>query len=256
VATPFPFPKSTEGVFVDTLSAIVTGGSGGIGLAIAHALGDVGYELTIAGRDHTKLEHAIADLAAAGIRATPVETDLTSEDMIHKLIGSHRNRHKQLDVLVNNAGIAGTGGIEDTPTHAIDAILATNLRSVQLVTRECLPLLKCAAAARGTARIVNLSSIVGKTAAGRSASYSAAKAGVLSLTQSMHSEFAPLGIRATALCPSYVNTSMSAPSGLTSDEMIQPSDLAEAVRFLLSTSQSCCIPEITFQLPTDRFSTW
>jgi NAD(P)-dependent dehydrogenase (short-subunit alcohol dehydrogenase family) len=113
-------------------------------------------------------------------------------------------------------------------------------------------LLKEAGGEHGKALIVNLSSIAGKYGQGWLAAYSATKAGVVGLTQATHKELAGDGIQATALCPGFVATAMTDwVEGVGKDEMIQPEDIAEAVRFLLRTSPPCIVPEIQFVRPSD-----
>jgi NAD(P)-dependent dehydrogenase (short-subunit alcohol dehydrogenase family) len=243
---------------IDARTAIVTGASSGIGLAVARRLAIDGFALTLAARGERNLRRAAREIAEAadGSDIVAIPTDVGREEALRELVRAHDQRHGAVDVLVNAAGVSKSGGIADSSTPAIDDSLAVNLRAVHLLTRECVPLLRRAAAARGTAYVFNLSSIVGVAAAAPVAAYSAAKAGVVSLTQSMHAELATQGIRAMAICPSFVNTPMADTSGLQPDEMIQPEDIAEAVAFMLRLSPACVVPAIIFQLPHERFSSW
>jgi len=108
-------------------------------------------------------------------------------------------------------------------------------------------MLKAAGAEHGKALIANTASIAGKHGQGWLGAYSATKAGVVGLTQALHKELGGDGVQATALCPGFVNTAMTDwVDGVPKEDMIQPEDLAEAVRYLLRTSSACFVPELQF----------
>jgi NAD(P)-dependent dehydrogenase (short-subunit alcohol dehydrogenase family) len=233
-------------------AALITGGSSGIGLAIARALGAEGYGLTVSARRPDKLEEAVAELMSEGLEVSSVPANMTKEEDVVGLAGAHRERFGRLDVLVNNAGLGIGGPIEEHETKRLDMQLGVNLRGVYLMTRECIPMLKQAGAEHGRALIVNMSSIAGKYGQGWLAAYSATKAGVVGLTQATHRELGGEGVHATALCPGFVDTAMTDwVEGVPKEQMIQPEDIAGAVMFLLGTSPACIVPEIQFIRPTD-----
>ena len=118
-------------------SALVTGGSSGIGLAIARMLRDEGFELTLASRTAEKIEAAAAELGAHAVAA-----DIGKEEDCIRVVAEHRERFGGLDVLVNSAGIGIAGTVESLQTKHIDLQLGVNLRGLLLVTREAIPLLK------------------------------------------------------------------------------------------------------------------
>ncbi|HEV2724448.1 MAG TPA: SDR family oxidoreductase [Thermoleophilaceae bacterium] len=232
---------------MDARAALITGGSSGIGLAIARALGEDGYRLTVAARRHAKLDSAARLLRGEGIQAEAVPANMAKEDHIKGLVERHRERFGRLDVLVNNAGVGIGGPIAQAETKKLDMQLDVNLRAVYLTTRECLPMLKKAGAEHGKALVVNMASIAGKYGQGWLAAYSATKFGVVGLTQALHKEHAADGIQATALCPGFVNTAMTEwVEDVPREQMIQPEDIAEAVRYLLRTSPACIVPELQF----------
>jgi NAD(P)-dependent dehydrogenase (short-subunit alcohol dehydrogenase family) len=218
-------------------SALVTGGSSGIGLAIARMLRDEGYELTIASRNPEKVQTAAADLGAVGLQA-----DLSREEDCVRIVADHRERHGSLDVLVNSAGIGIGGTVESLVTKYLDLQLDVNLRGLLLVTREAIPMLT---ASRGW--IVNLASIAGTTATPGLTVYGATKAAVIALTRSVNAELEDEGVRAIALCPGFVDTPMAAWSGLESEEMIRPEDCAEVVRMCLRLSPRARIPSVVVE---------
>jgi NAD(P)-dependent dehydrogenase (short-subunit alcohol dehydrogenase family) len=119
--------------------------------------------------------------------------------------------------------------------------------------RESIPMLKEAGAEHGKALVVNTASIAGKHGQPWLAAYSATKAAVVGLSQAAHGELAGAGIQVTAFCPAFVATPMTdwVEDQVSKDEMIQPEDIAEGVRFLLRTSPACIVPEIQFVRPGD-----
>jgi NAD(P)-dependent dehydrogenase (short-subunit alcohol dehydrogenase family) len=222
-------------------SALVTGGSSGIGLAIARMLHDEGYELTLAARTVERLEEAAGALDA---KAVPV--DVRHEEECAQLVAAHLEAHGGLDVLVNSAGVGIAGQIGDTSTKQFDLQQSVNLRSAFLVTREALPALR---ESRGY--VVNLASIAGTIPTPGLATYGASKAALISLTRSLVREESDTGVRATALCPGFVDTPMAAWTGLEGAAMIQPEDCAEIVRSLLRLSPAARVPVVVVERAGD-----
>jgi NAD(P)-dependent dehydrogenase (short-subunit alcohol dehydrogenase family) len=215
-------------------SALVTGGSSGIGLAIAHMLRGEGYDLTLVSRTKEKIEAAAAELGAFAIAA-----NMGDEEDCIRVVAEHRDRFGGLDVLVNSAGIGIAGTVETLQTKHIDLQLGVNLRGLLLVSREAIPLLK---ESRGW--IVNLASIAGTTPTPGLTVYGATKAAVIALTRSQNAELDADGVRAVAICPGFVDTPMAQWSGLSAQEMIQPADCAEIVRMCLRLSPRARIPQV------------
>ena len=218
-------------------SALVTGGSSGIGLAIARMLRDEGYDLTLASRTQEKVEAAAGELGAQAVAA-----NMAGEEDCIRVVAEHRDRFGGLDVLVNSAGIGIAGTAESLQTKHIDLQLGVNLRGLLLVTREALPLLK---ASRGW--IVNLASIAGTEPTPGLLVYGATKAAVIAATRTMNAELDSDGVRAIALCPGFVDTPMAQWSGLEGGEMIQPEDCAEVVRMCLHLSPHARIPQVVIE---------
>jgi NAD(P)-dependent dehydrogenase (short-subunit alcohol dehydrogenase family) len=218
-------------------SALVTGGSRGIGLAIARMLREEGFALTIASRTEANVEAASSDLDAYAVVA-----DVSHEEDCARLVTSHAERHGGLDVLVNSAGIGIGGNVEGLQTKYIDLQLGVNLRGLILVTRAAIPLLR---ASRGL--VVNLASIAGTMPTPGLSIYGASKAAVIAFTRSLNGELDADGVRATALCPGFVDTDMAAWSGIPGEEMIQPEDCAEVVRSLLRLGPNARIPQIVIE---------
>jgi NAD(P)-dependent dehydrogenase (short-subunit alcohol dehydrogenase family) len=232
-------------------AAIVTGGSSGIGLAIAHMLGQEGHALTVAARRPDKLAAAAEELRGAGFDVHEVAGNMADEETIKGVVAAHEERFGRLDVLVNNAGVGVGAPAAEHQTKRIDLQLSVNLRAIVLFYRESLPLLRAAGAEHRNALVVNTSSISGKSGQPWLSVYSATKAGVIGYTQAMNKELGGDGIKSVALAPGFVETPMTefVREHVPAEDMIRVEDVAEAVRFVLRTSPNCVIPEIVFQRP-------
>jgi NAD(P)-dependent dehydrogenase (short-subunit alcohol dehydrogenase family) len=234
-------------------AAIVTGASSGIGLDIARVLGEEGYVVTMAARRPEKLEGAVRGMADGGFDVQGVAANVSDEAEIKKVVDAHRERYGRLDVLVNNAGVGIGAPVGEIDTKRMDMQLDINLRSIVLFYRECVPMLREAAAEHKNALVVNTSSIAGKRGEAWLSVYSASKHGVVGWTEAMNKELATEGIKSTALCPAFVDTPMTefVKGQVPAEEMIRPQDIAEAVRFLLRVSPACIVPEMMFIRPGD-----
>ncbi|HLH65416.1 MAG TPA: SDR family oxidoreductase [Solirubrobacteraceae bacterium] len=232
-------------------AAIVTGGSSGIGLAIARVLVQEGHRVTLVARRADRLGAAAASLAAEGGEVEPLAANLADDDAPARVVAAHRARFGRLDVLVNNAGVGVGAPVAEIQERRLDLQLDVNLRSLILMYRECAPLLRAAAAEHRNALVVNSSSISGKHGERWLSVYSATKAGVIAFTQAMNAELGREGIKSCALCPAWVDTPMTdfIKGAVPAAEMIRPEDVAEAVRMLLALSPSCLVGEIAFEPP-------
>ena len=218
-------------------SALVTGGSSGIGLAIAKMLRDEGYAVTLASRTTEKVEAAAAELGAHAITANVADADDCA-----RVVQEHVEREGGLDVLVNSAGIGIAGRVEDAQLKHIDRQLAINLRGLVLVTQAAIPHLR-----KSKGWIVNLASIAGTHPVPILPIYAATKAAVISLTHTLNHDLDDDGVRAIAICPGFVDTPMAEFAGLKSEEMIQPEDCAEVVRMCLRLSPRARVPQVVIE---------
>ena len=232
-------------------AAIVTGASRGIGLALAQALAEDGYGLTITARKPEGLEQSAGDLRERGFAVESVAANMADEEGVRDVVRRHRERFGRLDVLVNNAGLGVGAAAHEQRTKLVDLQLDVNLRAIVLFYRECLDLLRAAGGEHGNALVVNLSSIAGKSPQPWLSVYAATKAAVIAYTQAMNKELNAEGIKSVAFCPGFVDTDMSefVKQSIPAEEMIRTSDIAEALRFVLRVSPTCVIPEIIFQRP-------
>jgi NAD(P)-dependent dehydrogenase (short-subunit alcohol dehydrogenase family) len=234
-------------------AALVTGGSSGIGLAIARALGEDGFGVTVSARRPDKLEAAADGLRAEGLDVLAHPAQMGEEDEVVALMAAHRERFGRLDVLVNSAGVGIGEAMDAISAKKLDIQIGANLRGLILATREGLPLLREAGAEHRKALIVNLASVAGKAGQAWLSVYSATKFGVVGFSQATQRENEGQGIQVTAFCPAFVDTPMTefVKGQVAAEDMIRPEDIAEAVRFLLRTSPACLVPEIVFLRPGD-----
>jgi NAD(P)-dependent dehydrogenase (short-subunit alcohol dehydrogenase family) len=232
-------------------AALVTGASSGIGLAIAHLLGQEGHALTVAARRPDKLESAAAELREAGYEVESVAGNMADQEDVARVVAAHRDRYGRLDVLVNGAGVGIGASVSDIQTKRVDMQLDVNLRAPILFYQECVDLLRAAGAEHRNALVINLSSISGKSGQPWLSVYSATKAGLIGFTEAMNKELNAEGVKSVALAPGFVDTPMAdfIKESIPPEKMIRTSDIAEAVRFLLRLSPNCVVPEIVFQRP-------
>jgi NAD(P)-dependent dehydrogenase (short-subunit alcohol dehydrogenase family) len=218
-------------------AALITGGSSGIGLAIARMLKEDGFELTLAARTREKVEAAAADLGAHAVTANVADAADCA-----RLVDEHRSRYGRLDVLVNSAGIGIAGNVDDLSAKQIDVQLNVNLRGLVLVTAAALPLLR-----EGRGLVVNLASIAGTMGTPFLPIYGATKAAVIQFTDTLNRGEQDHGVRATAISPGFVDTPMTDWNPMPKEQMIRPEDCAEIVRMLLQLSPYARIPHVVVE---------
>jgi 3-oxoacyl-[acyl-carrier protein] reductase len=219
-------------------TAIVTGGSRGIGLAIARALAGDGAAVVVSGRDAARLDAAVKDLEAAGATALGVAADAGRREDADRLVDAARGRFGRIDILVNNAGITRDQLLVRMKDEDWDQVMDTNLRGVFLMTRAVAkPMMR-----QRAGRIINVSSTAGAMGNPGQANYSAAKAGVIGLTKAAARELAHWNVLVNAVAPGLVDTDMAAGIPSSARELLlaavplrrigQSREVAEVVRFL------------------------
>ncbi|HLW91242.1 MAG TPA: 3-oxoacyl-ACP reductase family protein [Roseiarcus sp.] len=188
--------------------ALVTGGSRGIGRAIALALGRAGAAVAVNYRDRqSQAAETVKAIKAAGRRAIAIRADVSSRPDVEAMAREVEAELGAIDVLVNNAGIATTRGLDDLTEEDFDRTIAVNLKSVFLCTAAVLPGMR----ARRWGRIVNISSVAARGPGGIGVHYNASKAGVEGLTRGYAARLAAEGITVNAIAPGLVDTEMAAP---------------------------------------------
>jgi NAD(P)-dependent dehydrogenase (short-subunit alcohol dehydrogenase family) len=185
---------------LDGKVSIVTGATRGIGKAIAIAFAREGSNLVIAGRSVDQLNEVQKTTQAFGVQVEAVPTDVTDEKQIVILFERTMKRFSKLDVLVNNAGVFGGSPIETMTTDAWDRVIATDLRAPFICTREAFKIMK----KQGGGRIINVASISAFRVRPNNAPYSAAKSGLIGLTETTALEGRSLGINCSCIYPGEV----------------------------------------------------
>jgi 3-oxoacyl-[acyl-carrier protein] reductase len=186
--------------------ALVTGASQGIGRAVALELARAGATVALAARNEAKLAEAVAEIEGAGGQAAAFQLDVASEESIKAGARAVIERYGKVEILVNNAGITRDGLMMAMKRGDWDDVLGTNLTGAFLLTQALLrPMLK-----NRWGRIINISSVVGRTGQAGQVNYAASKAGLIGLTRSLAREVASRGITVNAVAPGYIETPMTA----------------------------------------------
>jgi NAD(P)-dependent dehydrogenase (short-subunit alcohol dehydrogenase family) len=186
-------------------TALVSGASRGIGRAIALALAEAGADLALTGRHLPDLEQVASEVEAQGSRAIGLACDITQAEQVSRLPQELEARFQPIDILVNSAGIAESHKFLDHPDDLWQRHLEINLTGTYRMCKAFAPSL----VARGWGRIINIASTAGKVGGRYTAAYSASKHGVLGLTRSLALELVTYNITVNAVCPGYVDTSMT-----------------------------------------------
>jgi NADP-dependent 3-hydroxy acid dehydrogenase YdfG len=219
--------------------ALVTGGSKGIGFAVARALGLGGARVMITGRQQADLDAAVRALALEGIAATAVAGDVGREADARKAVEETVRLHGGVTILVNNAGIGTFKRVEEMTVEEFDAMWSTNVRGVFLMTRAVLP--HMGKAHRG--EIVNIASLAGKNTMAGGAGYCATKWALRGFAGSLMLEVREKNIRVVTVFPGSVDTGFSG-STKKRESITQPGDVASAVLFAVTAPGRAMFSEI------------
>jgi 3-oxoacyl-[acyl-carrier protein] reductase len=220
--------------------ALITGGSRGIGFAIARRLGQMGALVSICGRDQAKLDRSASSLRGYGIKTLAVQADVARGDQVSSLVHKTQQELGPIDILVNNAGTGVFGPFHEFGEAEWDVVMNTNLKSVFLVCRAVAPEM----IRRQTGHIINISSLAGKNTFANGAIYCASKWGLMGLSGSMAEDLRGYGIRVSAICPGSVATEFPGQGGKSPSKILQPDDVAHAVAALVTQSAGSFISEV------------
>lgn len=198
--------KSGEQLFDLTgRTALITGSSMGIGLALARGLAQAGARVVLNARDTARLEASAADLRGEGAVVDTMVFDVTDPDNVAEAVNSYEANHA-IDILVNNAGMQHRTPLEDFPVDAFDHLMRTNVNSAfyvgQAVARHMI--------ARGNGRIINIASVQTALARPSIAPYTASKGAIANLTKGMATDWAKHGLNCNAIAPGYFDTPLNA----------------------------------------------
>ncbi len=191
-------------------TALVTGGSRGLGLQMAHALGEAGAKIMISSRKAADLEQAVAELQDAGIDARWIAADCAKEADIERLANETLHRMGDVDILVNNAGASWGAPAEDHPIEAWDKVMNLNVRGYFLLSQA---IAKKSMIARRSGRIINIASIAGlngNPAFMKTIAYNTSKGAVVNFTRALGAEWGAHNITVNAICPGFFPSKMTA----------------------------------------------
>lgn len=226
-----------------TPTALVTGATEGIGRAIAFTLGRAGYRVGVCARTGPKVEALLQELAAAGITAAGRACDVGEPAQVAALVALVTERLGPVDVLVNNAGIGLLMPFADLTLADWDAVMATNLRGLYLMTSAVLPGMR----ARKQGAIVNISSLAGKRGFPGGTAYAASKHAIMGFSESLMLEVRKDGVRVVAICPGSVDTKMIHAQDLFEKDpgkILKPEDVATAVLNVLQLPARATISQL------------
>lgn len=224
-----------------TAGALISGASRGIGRAIAGRLAGRGYRVFLLGRDRAALDALAATCPPAS--AAALAGDLRDDGFIDTAIEQASAFLGTLDVLVNNAGTAVHGAVQDAEMAAWRDLLEVNFMATANLTRQVLP----GMIERGRGTVINISSISARHVNAGSAIYAATKHALNGFGGCLFEDVRESGIKVSTIMPGFVATDMTAPLGKDSERMIRPDDIADAVMYVLSASATCCPTEIVIR---------
>lgn len=234
-------------------AALITGGSRGIGAAIAERLAGAGWDLTISARGEEALAAKAAELRGMGGRVEAVPADMTDETAIAALIEAHVAAHGRCDALVINAGMGVLGPVADFPVRRFDKLYQVNVRAPFLLMQGLLPTLRATAGDDAAAKVIALSSITGVYPEPTMTAYGATKAALISMCETFNLEESVNGVAATAICPGFVDTDMSewtkGEGAIPAGEMITGADVAAIAVAVTELGRYAVLPQAVLSRP-------
>jgi 3-oxoacyl-[acyl-carrier protein] reductase len=227
---------------LDEAVALVTGGSRGIGKAIAKKLAQLGAAVCLCGRDAKTLEATADEIRKLSGRMLAIPADVTNAKAIEALVQATEEKLGPITLLVNNAGIGnpGFGAVQEKSEADWDIVLNTNLKSVFLVSRAVAPLM----IQRRRGDIINISSLAGKNTFAGGGLYCASKWGLQGLTGCMAEDLRGYGIRVSTICPGSVFTEFSGRGAKDSTKVLTAEDVAHAVAMVAMQGPQSFISEV------------
>ena len=238
---------SNSGALAGTVG-LVTGGTRGIGRAVAATLLSLGATVVITGRNAASVESGVSELSGLGGACDGVACDVTKVDSVEALGRHLRQKYGRVNILVNNAGIGGASSLlHELSPEAWDGIFDTNVRGVFYTMRAVVPLMIAA----GGGHVVNVSSLAGKNPLPRGAAYAASKWALNGLSYSAAEELRANNIRVSVVCPGSVDTDFGPHTGKAPDKMLRPEDIAHVVAMLVTQRPQSFVSEVLIR-PTHK----
>ena len=229
--------------------AIVTGGGRGIGRATALALAREKTKVVVVSRTLSEVEAVAEEIRGRDQEALAITADISQKAAVETMIAQILEHFGQIDILINNAGIAFFNPITKILEEEWDLIMAINLKGVFLCTQAVFSHM----CDRGGGHIVNVSSMAGKHGGANAGAYATSKFGVMGFTEVINNEGIKYGVKATVVCPGQVDTKMRRDSfeeDIT--KLIQPEDIADAILFVISQPVRAHISEVLVSAPLPK----
>ena len=227
--------------------AIVTGGSRGIGLAIARRLGRLGARVAICARSADAVERAATELRSAGIEVMAAAADVSAPDSVRRFVTRVHEALGDASILVNNAGVGVFRPAHEIDEPDWDRVLDTNLKGAWLMSREVAP--QMIRKKRG--HIIHIASLAGKNTFAGGGAYCASKWGLRGLAGCMAEDLRGHGIRVSVVFPGTVHTEFSPHAGKEPSRMLQPEDVAHVVEMLVRQAPGSFVSEVDLR-PTQK----
>lgn len=217
--------------------ALITGGSRGLGKAVALALAEQGVNVAITGRSEESLKPVVEEIKQKGVKAAYATFDVTKKEEVFSALEQLQNDFGTFDILINNAGIAAFGEILEMDENLWEDIVKTNLFGPYYVVKAVVPSM----VEKKSGDVINISSTAGLKGSAKTSSYSASKFGLIGLSESMMQEMRKHNVRVTTLTPSTIATDMAEKDLKITDgnpeKVLQPEDFAELVVSLLKLNK-------------------
>ncbi len=232
-----------------TTTALITGATEGIGRATAFALGRAGYRIGVCARTESKLRTLLEDLDREGIQAAGRPADVSQPAQVEHAVEEVTRALGDIEVLINNAGILIAKPLEELTLEDWDSTMATNVRSLFLVTRAVLPSMR----QRQRGSIVNVASLAGRNGFAGGTAYTASKHAVLGFSRSLMLEVRKDNVRVIAICPGSVDTSLLHDQPMLKAEpsrILQPEDVADTILQALQLPARALVSELDIR-PTN-----
>lgn len=221
--------------------AVVTGGSRGIGAAIAKKLANMGAKVIIIGRNREALDHTAKEISRTGGTCEGCQFDVTSVSEVQSLATYVARNYGKVEILVNNAGSGGFGRpLHETDPEVWDRVINTNLRGVYYCMRSFSPMM----IDRKYGHIINISSLASKNPVPNAAAYCASKWGLNGLSYSAAEELRNFGVRVSIVCPGSTNTELRRAASGDTDKMLEPEDVAHVVAMMVTQSPRSFASEV------------
>lgn len=206
-------------------TALITGGSKGIGLAAAQALADNGVNVAIVARNKDDLKDALLTLEKKGVKAIAISGDVSNKEDVDNIVSEVLSDFGNIDILINNAGIMGGGSFFDDNEETFRKMMDVNVFGMYYMMKAVLPGMQ----KQSSGDVINISSVSGLRSSANSALYAASKHAVIGLTEGVMQEVRKDNIRVQYLTPSAVLTSLIGESSLEPESMVHPEDIAEII---------------------------